>query len=230
MLKIKKLYWLAIPMVLVIGIIGCNLFDRDQVSPTGPGDLANFGVYASSGGYSVATGTGYLAVNVPGGTHAIFYRTNSGPYYIVLTVSSPSLIMIGLNTGDTLIDASVASVSLVSPAPAKITEGSATVYARPDSALSVDQPHPVNVIKALADSAGIQRGTLISTLAKAKGDIKLGGVSIGMTVTNLVLGGVVKGTAYTGTIPVYTGCTGSAGFVMKEFEPVTLKLHEAIAD
>ena len=215
-------------MVLVIGIIGCNLFDRDQVSPTGPGDLANFGVYASSGGYAVATGDRYLAVNVPGGTHAIFYQTSSGPYYIVLTVGSPSLIMIGLNPNDPLIDASVAGVTLKSPAPSSITEGGATVYARPDSALSVDQPHPKDVIKALADTAGIPRGRLISMLAKAKGAITLNGVSIGMTVTNLVLGGSVKGTPYTGYIPA--GCSGSAGFVMKEFEPVTIKLHEAIVD
>jgi len=92
MKKLQKLYGMAAALVIVLGIVGCNLLDNDVERPTSPtssfreerpteaGQIANFYVGAGmTDFYGVYIGKNAFTVNIPkSGMFLLTYYTKAG--------------------------------------------------------------------------------------------------------------------------------------------------------
>ena len=88
----KKVSWLGVALlVVIVGIWGCNLFDKDEVSPTGPGNAVtaiNAYVNGTAGAlYSAYNQSTQFCVSLAKGCWVIKYVTSDGGlHYAVANV------------------------------------------------------------------------------------------------------------------------------------------------
>jgi len=149
MKKLQNFYGVASVMLIVVAVVGCNLLDKESNTPTMPessgqlpvvglpGQIANF--YVSSGitdHFGVYKGDGFFTANVPKkGVFLFTYFTEfGGPFYLVTKVKKNSLLFVGLQLGDEVLDVTLSEgneTALALTSPEAEDFGSVVVLYRP---------------------------------------------------------------------------------------------------
>ena len=120
MKQFQKIQWLALALILILGIVGCESLAPDSnVGPTAPVDvspdpanLANFWVGRGQNKLGVYTSETVLQVEAPAGSFLLKYVTLSGIYYVVFSSEEGVFLAIGLLDGDDLLDVSLWEVPI----------------------------------------------------------------------------------------------------------------------
>lgn len=149
MKKLQNFYGIASVMLIVVTVVGCNLLDNESNTPTMPenpgplpvagipGQIANF--YVMSGNtdhFGVYNGGGFFTANVPKkGVFLFTYFTKfGGPFYLVTKVKKNSLLFVGLQSGDEVLDVTLNEgdeTALASTSPEAQDFGDVVVFYRP---------------------------------------------------------------------------------------------------
>lgn len=169
----RKLYVGGLIVVLMFGLVGCMLFDRDD--PTTPSLEANasqlVNCYDGEGdpsGFGVYMGVGHFVVNVPkGGDYVIQYKTKWGLFDFVFRAKGARMIYIGLQPDDEVADAIVVPTTITAVESEAETLGGMLIFSRPGLGnlkkllhLITLLPEGVDLFAPTLDS-GIQRVVLI---------------------------------------------------------------------
>ncbi|MBD3308894.1 hypothetical protein GF339_20945, partial [candidate division KSB3 bacterium] len=108
--KFRTMQWIALVLVLLMGMAGCSFFDQhDSSSPTAPvgsaTQLANFWVGRGQDKYEVNVGDDELHVGVPAGAYLLTYTTENGTFYIVFEAEESVMLVIGIPGDDEVLEA-----------------------------------------------------------------------------------------------------------------------------
>ena len=101
----QRLYWTLGLVILILGLVGCELIDSGNVGPTDPADmtqLSNFWVGRGQDKLGVYQEKGFVQVSVPAGSYLLTYTTDLGTFFIVFSSEEGALLALGLQEGDTL--------------------------------------------------------------------------------------------------------------------------------
>jgi hypothetical protein len=143
MKRFQKIQWVAFGLILILGVVGCELFDHENSSgPTAPPtDLSanpqqamNF---SEGSKFGVFKAFGQFGVQVLKGMYLLTYTTKIGTFDIVFSASDTAVLPIGLQPGDEVIDASLQIGTVSDTAPVVQQSGSITIFAMPGSSVSV---------------------------------------------------------------------------------------------
>lgn len=126
----------------ITGLVGCNLWERDQSSPSTPiqaqaEHLGNFSAGQELGDqWSIYIGDGgMLSLNVPiPADYLLTYTTNLGTFYIVFQATEKALMNIGLTPGDKVQEVSIQRGTIFESArtsPNVWKSGAVTLFAWP---------------------------------------------------------------------------------------------------
>jgi hypothetical protein len=102
----QRLLWVAMGLIVLIGIIGCHAEESSITGPVNPTQLMNF--YASEAvGYDYdvyyyTEGVPEFELDIPAGDWLYEYVTDLGSFIIVLRAHRPATLYIGLHEGDTV--------------------------------------------------------------------------------------------------------------------------------
>lgn len=138
MLHSRKMLWLGVLVVVLIGLIGCSLFDRDQLTnPTTPvengAQVANFFVSEAEGtNYGVFTDFDMFLVKVPAGDYKLTYTTSLGTHQIVFRATAPTVMTVGLLAGDRVVTAKIEKGTIPATATVVYQEKTLLIFSWPD--------------------------------------------------------------------------------------------------
>lgn len=175
-----KMYVGILVAIMIIGIIGCNLLDRDKRSsptePIEPSHRLNFwaggALYHEIAVYLPESKKGEFMVNLPeAGDYAIEYTVKrdgveTGPFYVLSRVKAGGAVLfIGLLNGDTLWEATLYGTEIPSEATPIFENDHAALYYKPGEgnvtiAKVVEFPPPLGSIALLFMQCLVQDGAI----------------------------------------------------------------------
>lgn len=113
MRSFQKMRLVAVSLLVIMGLAGCSFFESDHDSPTAPvpgsaEQLLNFSAGQSEGNaFGVYKRPDAFAINVPAGSYQLNYTTRIGTFHVVFQAFDATLIAIGLQPGDDVMEASI---------------------------------------------------------------------------------------------------------------------------
>jgi hypothetical protein len=138
----QRLLWVAMGLIVLIGIIGCQSDESSITGPVNPTQLMNF--YATDAiGYDYDvyyyTENRYeFEFDVPAGDRLVEYETNLGIFTLVLRANKPATIYIGLQPGDILLAMSDWPGQIIPGSRILVTSGPVEIYSWPPEPIPVD--------------------------------------------------------------------------------------------
>ncbi len=119
---------------LLAGITACKTSDsyhsQNPTDPTGGLVIWQSNFSASRGisdGFGVYKGHEYFQIQVPAGDYLLTYRTNNNTFYIVFHAPESARLLIGLQSGDEVLEATVYHGTILDTSNADV-QGTVTLY------------------------------------------------------------------------------------------------------